>query len=68
MSMKDLLCRDYAMVAALADEMAPRCAAGSSDRDRWLRIAASYRELAVELAADAARADLHEPIKQHAFF
>jgi hypothetical protein len=68
MSIKDLLRRDYAAVAQQAEKMAPNCAAGSSDRDRWLRIAASYRALADELAADDVRADLHDPIKQHAFF
>ena len=68
MNMKDLLCRDYAAVAILAEKMAPKCAAGSIDRARWLRIAASYRDLADELAADDVRADLHDPIKQHAFF
>jgi hypothetical protein len=68
MNLKDLLCREYAAIAMLAEKMVPRCVAGSSDRARWLRIAASYRDLAVELAADDARADLHQPIKQHAFF
>lgn len=68
MNMQDLICRDYAAVAQLAEKMALKCAAGSGDQARWLRIAASYHELAVELAAEDARADLHDPIKQHAIF
>ena len=67
MTVKDILCRDYAAVAALAESMAPRCAPGSPDQIRWRRIAANYRKLAVELAADDGDADLLNPVRQHAF-
>jgi len=64
MTLKDLLCRDYAAAAELAEKMAPRCAAGSPDQDRWLRIASNYRQLAVELAADDSDTDLLNPVRQ----
>ena len=68
MSMKSLLCRDYAAVAALAEKMAPRCAAGSPDQLRWRRLAVSYRQLTVELEAYEDRAELLSPLQPRAFF
>jgi hypothetical protein len=67
MKLKDLLCRDYAAVAELAEKMAPQCVGKPSEQRRWLRIAAHYRNLAVELATDDGRADLQDPIEYHAF-
>lgn len=68
MSMKNLLCKDYAAVAALAEKMAPRCAAGSPDQIRWSRLATNYRQLTAELEAYEDRADLLAPLQPRAFF
>jgi hypothetical protein len=68
MRLKDLLCRDYAAVAELAEKMAPSCDGKPPERERWLRIAAHYRHLVIELTTDEDRADLQDPIEQRAFF
>ena len=67
MTVKDILCRDYAAVAALAEKMELCCAAGSPHQIRWQRIAATYRKLTVELAADDSDVALLNPVRQRAF-
>jgi hypothetical protein len=67
MTVKDILCRDYAAVAALAERMERQCAVGSPDRIRLHRIASGYGQLAVQLAVDDTDADLLNPVQQRAF-
>ena len=45
MNIRELVLRDYAHGARVAEDMARRFAAGTPERERWHRVAQTYRQL-----------------------
>ena len=51
MDIQELVRRDYAVAVTMVENKARECPAGSRERNRWLDVAAIYRQLTADLAA-----------------
>lgn len=60
MTIQDLVRRDYLDAVKVTEAMAERFPPGSPERDRWLRVAAVYRQVTVELVAEQGHAQTAE--------
>ncbi|HEY2836587.1 MAG TPA: hypothetical protein VGI89_08455 [Rhizomicrobium sp.] len=55
MTIQDLVRRDYLDAVKVTEAMAERFPDGSPERARWLRVAATYRQVTEELVTEQER-------------